>query len=61
MTPEEIEARLAQLQVARDQAAAEIRQREFELNQIDGAIADCKYWLAQAKAPLPDPTKEKEI
>lgn len=40
MTPEKINARIAQMTAERDQAVATV-------NALSGAIQDCQFWLAE--------------
>ena len=46
MTEENIKARIAVLEGHKDRLLA-------ELNQTEGAIADCQYWLKEIAHPSP--------
>ncbi len=51
MTEEEIKKRKAELEAARDQIAANIKQLQANYQATVGAIQDCEFWLAElAKA-----------
>lgn len=53
ITKEAIQTRLKELKATREKLQADI-------NAYDGAIQDCKYWLAEAKEKEKNEEEEKE-
>lgn len=46
MTKEQIEKRKQELEMAKDQLIANIKQNTANLQATIGAIQDCEYWLS---------------